>query len=53
MSKHSLDNCPRCGRRITDYDVRGREADNGQRDCNGPCPGDDWADVVPTHQRAE
>jgi hypothetical protein len=29
----SLDNCPTCGRRITDTDDRGMEADNGQRWC--------------------
>jgi hypothetical protein len=48
MSEHRSDYCPRCGRRIRDYDVRGREADNGQRDCNGPCPGTSWAPEVTT-----
>jgi hypothetical protein len=41
--RHDADHCPRCGRKITDYDTRGRELDSGQRECNGPCPGADWA----------
>ena len=29
----SLDNCPTCGRRITDFDMTGCETDSGQRWC--------------------
>jgi hypothetical protein len=42
-----LDHCPRCGRRVSDYDERGRENDDGQRECNGQCPGESWAGRLP------
>jgi hypothetical protein len=42
-----LDHCPRCGRRVSDYDERGRENDDGQRQCNGQCPGQPWTGRLP------
>jgi hypothetical protein len=48
----AADHCPRCGRKITDYDRLGREGDDGQRECNGPCPGVDWTQEIP-HERGD
>jgi hypothetical protein len=44
---NDLDHCPRCGRRVSDYDERGRENDDGQRECNGQCPGEPWTGRLP------
>lgn len=33
MSAHTFDDCPTCGKNITDVDPGGCEAENGQRYC--------------------
>lgn len=47
LSVTTFDNCPTCGRRITDYDTTGCEGTSGQRYCLAHVPPDRRASEFP------